>query len=43
MNEKEGLKEMQPITYAHNFTYPEFYEWGTVLLRMNGNVLERIG
>ena len=41
--EREDLKEMQPIAYVHNFTYPEFSEWGTVLLRLNGNVLERIG
>ena len=41
--EREELKEMRPIAYVHNFTYPGFYEWGTVLLRMNGNVLERIG
>ena len=41
--EREDLKEMQPIAYVHNFTYPEFSEWGVVLLRKNGNVLERIG
>lgn len=41
--EREDLKAMQPIAYVHNFTYPEFSEWGAVLLRMNGNVLERIG
>lgn len=41
--EREDLKEMQPIAYVHNFTYPEFSEWGSVLLRLNGNVLERIG
>lgn len=41
--EREDLKEMQPIAYVHNFTYPEFSEWGAVLLRVNGNVLERIG
>ncbi len=41
--EREDLKAMQPIAYVHNFTYPEFSEWGTVLLRMNGTVLERIG
>lgn len=41
--EREDLMEMQPIAYVHNFTYPEFSEWGSVLLRMNGNVLERIG
>lgn len=41
--EREELKEMRPIAYVHNFTYPGFYEWGTVLLRTNGNVLERIG
>lgn len=41
--EKEDLKEMRPIAYVHNFTYPEFSEWGSVLLRTNGNVLERIG
>lgn len=40
--EREDLKEMQPIAYVHNFTYPEFSEWGVVLLRKNGNVLERI-
>lgn len=41
--EREELKEMRPIAYVHNFTYPGFYEWGTVILRMKGNVLERIG
>lgn len=41
--EREDLKEMQPIAYVHNFTYPGFSEWGTVLLRMNGNVLVGIG
>lgn len=41
--EREDLKAMQPIAYVHNFTYPELSEWGSVLLRMNGNVLERIG
>lgn len=41
--EREDLKEMQPIAYVHNFTYPGSPEWGTVLLRTNGNVLERIG
>lgn len=41
--ERDDLKAMQPIAYVHNFTYPEFSEWGTVLLRMNGNELERIG
>lgn len=41
--EREDLKDMQPIAYVHNFTYPEFSEWGVVLLRKNGNVLERIG
>lgn len=41
--EREDLKEMQPIAYVHNFTYPEFSEWGVVLLRINGNTLERIG
>ncbi len=41
--ERKDLKEMLPIAYVHNFTYPEFSEWGYVVLRMNGNVLERIG
>ena len=41
--EREDLKAKQPLAYVHNFTYPGFSEWGTVLLRMNGNVLERIG
>ena len=41
--EREELKEMRPIAYVHNFTYPGFSEWGTVLLRTNGNMLERIG
>lgn len=41
--ERKDLKAMQPIAYVHNFTYPEFSEWGTVVLRMNGNVLERVG
>lgn len=41
--ERWDLKKMRPIAYVHNFIYPEFSEWGTVLLRTNGNVLERIG
>ena len=41
--EREELKEMRPIAYVRNLTYPGFYEWGTVLLRTNGNMLERIG
>ena len=41
--ERAELKEMHPIAYVHNLTYPGFYELGTVVLRMNGNVLERIG
>lgn len=41
--EREELKEMRPIAYVYNLTYPGFSEWGTVLLRMNENVLERIG
>ena len=41
--ERAELKRMRPIAYVHNLTYPGFYEWGTVLLRTNGNVLERIG
>lgn len=41
--EREELKVMRPIAYVYNLTYPGFSEWGTVLLRMNENVLERIG
>lgn len=41
--EREDLKKMLPIAYVHNFTYPEFSEWGYVVLKKNGNVLERIG
>lgn len=41
--ERKDLKEMLPIAYVHNFTYPEFSEWGYVVLKANGNVLERIG
>lgn len=41
--ERKDLKEMLPIAYVHNFTYPEFSEWGYVVLKVNGNVLERIG
>ena len=41
--EREELKEMRPIAYVYNLTYPGFSEWGTALLRMNENVLERIG
>ena len=41
--ERAELKKMRPIAYVHNLTYPGFYEWGTVLLRTNGNMLERIG
>ena len=41
--EREDLKEMQPIAYVHNFTYPKFSEWGEVVLTTNGSVLERIG
>lgn len=41
--ERKDLKEMLPIAYVHNFTYPEFSEWGYVVLKVNGNVLKRIG
>lgn len=41
--ERKDLKRMLPIAYVHNFTYPESSEWGYVVLRVNGNVLERIG
>ena len=41
--ERAELKKMRPIAYVHNLTYPGFSEWGTVLLRTNGNMLERIG
>lgn len=41
--EREDLKRMLPIAYVHNFTYPESSEWGYVVLKVNGNVLERIG
>lgn len=41
--ERKDLKEMLPIAYVHNFTYPKFSEWGYVVLKVNGNVLERIG
>ena len=41
--ERDELKEMRPIAYVYNLTYPGFSDWGTVLLRMNENVLERIG
>lgn len=41
--EREELKVMRPIAYVYNLTYPGFSEWGTALLRMNENVLERIG
>lgn len=41
--ERKDLKRMLPIAYVHNFTYPESSEWGYVVLRANGNVLERIG
>lgn len=41
--ERKDLKRMLPIAYVHNFTYPEFSEWGYVVLKVNGDVLERIG
>lgn len=41
--ERKDLKRMLPIAYVRNFTYPESSEWGYVVLRVNGNVLERIG
>lgn len=41
--ERKDLKRMLPIAYVHNFTYPESSEWGYVVLKVNGNVLERIG
>lgn len=41
--ERKDLKRMLPIAYVHNFTYPESSEWGYVVLKVNGNVLVRIG
>lgn len=41
--ERKDLKRMLPIAYVHNFTYPESSEWGYVVLKVNGNVLARIG
>ena len=41
--EKEDLKAMKPIAYVMNLTYPEFSEYGTVVLRSHDGVLERIG
>ena len=41
--EKKWLREMQPMAYVVNLTYPELSEFGTVVLRSNDGVLERIG
>lgn len=41
--EKKDLKDMKPIAYVMNLTYPELSEYGTVVLRSHDGVLERIG
>lgn len=41
--EREDLKAMQPLAYVANLTYPEFSEWGTVVLKTHDGVVERIG
>lgn len=41
--EKKDLKDMKPIAYVVNLTYPELSEYGTVVLRSHDGVLERIG
>ena len=41
--EQEDLKAMKPIAYVANLTYPEFSEWGTVVLKTHDGVVERIG
>ena len=41
--EKKWLREMKPIAYVVNLTYPELSEFGTVVLSSHDGVLERIG
>lgn len=41
--EREDLKAMQPLAYVANLTYPEFSEWGTVVLKAHDGIVERIG
>lgn len=40
--EKRWLREMQPMAYVVNLTYPELSEFGTVVLSSHDGVLERI-
>lgn len=42
-DDKKWLEKMQPMAYVCNLTYPEYSEFGTVLLKCLDGEVERIG
>lgn len=42
-DDKKWLEKMQPMAYVCNLTYPEYSEFGTVLLKCQDGEVERIG
>lgn len=42
-NDKKWLEKMQPFAYVCNLTYPEYSEFGTVVLKCQDGEVERIG
>lgn len=42
-DDKKWLEKMQPFAYVCNLTYPEYSEFGTVLLKYQDGEVERIG
>lgn len=42
-DDKKWLEKMEPFAYVCNLTYPEYSEFGTVLLKCQDGEVERIG
>lgn len=42
-DDKKWLEKMQPFAYVCNLTYPEYSEFGTVVLKCQDGEVERIG
>ena len=42
-DDRKWLEKMEPIAYVCNLTYPEYSEFGTVLLKCQDGEVERIG
>lgn len=42
-DDRKWLEKMQPFGYVCNLTYPEYSEFGTVLLKCQDGEIERIG